>query len=404
MTTGQEPGLAAAEPAPIPRRERSLPALDGVRALAAVGVVVTHVTFRTGDYGAGLLGGVFARLDVAVAVFFVLSGFLLLRPWVAAAIAGDPRPRAAAYLWRRALRILPAYWALLVLTALLLPEAREGTGANWLRHVLLVHIYWEDWPLQGLTHTWSLCTEVAFYVLVPLLGALLLRSRSAGGALALAAGLVVLGIVSTAVAHGADAAPDSAGTWLPPHAGWFGGGLALAVASVRLSSSPDGAGWRAVRAVSAAPGSCWTAAAACLLLAATSVTGPRAPVALTAGQGVARELLFLAAAVLLVLPAALPARGPSLLLAVLSSPPLSRAGELSYGIFLYHLVVLEVVVVVLDVELFTGDPLALLAVVLPVTWVISALSWRFLEAPAMRLRDRVPSVPRRRRETAAAQP
>ncbi|EUA43082.1 acyltransferase family protein [Mycobacterium xenopi 3993] len=51
-----------------------LPAVEGMRACAAIGVVVTHVAFQTG-HSSGVDGRLFARFDFAVAVFFALSGF-----------------------------------------------------------------------------------------------------------------------------------------------------------------------------------------------------------------------------------------------------------------------------------------------------------------------------------------
>ena len=61
-----------------------LPAVEGMRACAAVGVVVTHAAFQTGHTG-GITGRLFGRFDLAVAVFFALSGFLLWRGHAAAA-------------------------------------------------------------------------------------------------------------------------------------------------------------------------------------------------------------------------------------------------------------------------------------------------------------------------------
>jgi peptidoglycan/LPS O-acetylase OafA/YrhL len=52
-----------------------LPAVEGMRACAAVGVVITHVAFQTG-HSSGVTGRLFGRFDLAVAVFFALSGFL----------------------------------------------------------------------------------------------------------------------------------------------------------------------------------------------------------------------------------------------------------------------------------------------------------------------------------------
>jgi len=61
-----------------------LPAVEGMRACAAIGVVITHVAFQTG-HSSGVDGRLFGRFDLAVAVFFALSGFLLWRGHAAAA-------------------------------------------------------------------------------------------------------------------------------------------------------------------------------------------------------------------------------------------------------------------------------------------------------------------------------
>src|SRR6202171_3244886 len=73
-----------------------LPAVEGMRACAAVGVVVTHVAFQTGHTG-GITGRLFGRFDLAVAVFFALSGFLLWRGHAAAGPGMRGGPPAGAY-------------------------------------------------------------------------------------------------------------------------------------------------------------------------------------------------------------------------------------------------------------------------------------------------------------------
>ena len=70
-------------------------ASTGLRALAALSVLLTHVAFASGANSASILGVFFARMDGGVAVFFVLSGFLLYRPFILAHVRGRPRrPRA----------------------------------------------------------------------------------------------------------------------------------------------------------------------------------------------------------------------------------------------------------------------------------------------------------------------
>src|SRR5258708_3347975 len=91
-----------------------LAGFDGLRALAALAIVVLHVTSATGAVQATGAGRYFARLDVGVTIFFVISGFLLYRPFVRSHL--DHARGAIAlgsFWWRRALRIFPAYWVAL---------------------------------------------------------------------------------------------------------------------------------------------------------------------------------------------------------------------------------------------------------------------------------------------------
>src|SRR5829696_7110117 len=83
------------------RQRMVLPALDGLRAVAAAAVLLTHVAYRTGETTQGAGGAVLARLDAGVAVFFVLSGFLLYRPHATARAAGTPAPSLRRYALRR---------------------------------------------------------------------------------------------------------------------------------------------------------------------------------------------------------------------------------------------------------------------------------------------------------------
>ena len=94
-----------------------LPAVEGMRACAAMGVVLTHVAFQTGTSG-GVLGRLLHRFDLAVAVFFALSGFLLWRGHAAAARGRRQRPPTGHYLRSRLVRIMPGYVvAVVVITA-----------------------------------------------------------------------------------------------------------------------------------------------------------------------------------------------------------------------------------------------------------------------------------------------
>ncbi|COU99576.1 acyltransferase [Mycobacterium tuberculosis] len=66
--------------------------LTGIRAVAALLVVGTHAAYTTGKYTHGYWGLMSSRMEIGVPIFFVLSGFLLFRPWVKSAATGGPRP------------------------------------------------------------------------------------------------------------------------------------------------------------------------------------------------------------------------------------------------------------------------------------------------------------------------
>jgi Acyltransferase family len=88
-------------------------ALNGVRGLAALGVLTPHVWMFTvqGAHGrdepVSLLTG---DLRLGVVLFFVVSGYLLAGPWVASALEDRPTPRLGRFAVKRAARIVPAYW------------------------------------------------------------------------------------------------------------------------------------------------------------------------------------------------------------------------------------------------------------------------------------------------------
>ncbi|MEQ0704113.1 acyltransferase family protein, partial [Mycobacterium tuberculosis] len=139
-----------------------LPAVEGMRACAAVGVVVTHVAFQTG-HSSGVGGRLFGRFDLAVAVFFAVSGFLLWRGHAAAARDLRSHPRTGPYLRSRVARIMPAYVVAVVVILSLLPDADHASLTVWLANLTLTQIYVPLTLTGGLTQMWSLSVEVSFY-------------------------------------------------------------------------------------------------------------------------------------------------------------------------------------------------------------------------------------------------
>ena len=122
-----------------------LPAVEGLRACAAMGVVITHVAFQTGQHS-GVSGRLLSRFDMAVAVFFALSGFLLWRGHAAAAQGLRERPPTTHYLRSRIVRIMPGY-LMAVVVILFLGRRFAGLGAGMVDQGALG---WADWLLLAL--------------------------------------------------------------------------------------------------------------------------------------------------------------------------------------------------------------------------------------------------------------
>ena len=379
--------------APPPGRPgRAFPGLDAARAAGATAVVATHVAFQTGRNVRGPLSGTLARFDIGVALFFVVSGFLLFRPYAAAAVGDRARwPRTWDYLRRRGLRILPAYWLAVAACLLLIPSNAGVRGPGvWLRYVSLTQVYSDGLQRHGLTQLWSLCTEVAFYLLLPALAVLVLGRRSAavGRRPVVALAVVAAGSIGWEVLITHTDLPGTAGQWLPGYLDWFAGGMLLALAQVRLASGIAFRWMRSLADLARSTWTCWGAAVALFAVATSPVAGPRVPdVVPTAWEAVVRNLLYGACAVLVVLPLVLTPQSEGVA-AELSRRPVQLLGEISYGIFLWHLLVLETATRVLHEQLFTGSWLVLFALTAVGSLGVATASYLLVERPALRLKDR----------------
>ncbi len=351
-----------------------LPAVEGMRACAAMGVVITHVAFQTG-HSSGAGGRLFGRFDLAVAVFFALSGFLLWRGHAAAARGIGARPRTGHYLRSRVVRIMPAYLVAVVVILSLLPDADHASPTVWLANLTLTQIYVPLTLTGGLTQMWSLSVEVSFYLALPILALLARRLPVAARVPAIAA----LAALSWAwgwvpIFSGHTVPGITPLNWPPAFFSWFAAGMLLA----EWVHTPVGflhrlAQQKMGRLVMAA------AAVLTYLLAASPLAGPEGLVPGTATQFAVKTATGALVAFALVAPLVLDR--PDTPHRVLGSTLMVTLGRWSYGLFIWHLAALAMVFPVLGTFAFTGRMPEVLALTLIFGWAIAAVSYALVESP-----------------------
>ncbi len=369
-----------AQDAPV-KRGSSYPALDGLRAVAALCVVMTHIGFQTGETFRGSFGALLARLDFGVTIFFLLSGFLLYGPFVRAQLSARPLPDVPTYLRNRALRVLPAYWLVVVVV---LPVMASGYlhPREVADQLLLLQVYARNHLLPGLTQMWSLGVEVTFYLLLPLLAFAVRRSGRPLRAQAVLCGSMAGAAILWTLSTRGFGVPDPAvgGLWLPAYLDWFALGMGLA--ALRAWHDLTGRG-QVLDQIGDAGGTCVAVGALLLWLTATPLGGPRGLELATPGQALTKHLLYGAAALFLLLPAVFGTDGRSVVRRVLEHPLARYLGSVSYGIFLWHLLVLHLVFKALGYAPFTGHLPLVTALVVPLSVAVADLSLRLVERPAL---------------------
>jgi peptidoglycan/LPS O-acetylase OafA/YrhL len=358
---------------PTPKRARSQHwvALDGMRAFAVIAVMIYHW-----DNPHLLSGGLFG-----VDVFFVLSGFL-----ITTLLLGENEQSGAISLTyfyaRRALRLLPALFAVIIVTVL---AATLISGLSSVRHDTLTGVPWvvfyvANWAraiypsgntLGLLAHTWSLAVEEQFYLIWPLvLVGLVLRARSRQVAALTLAGVVVVEWVYRAALLGAGVGLPRVENGLDTHSDGLliGCAIALWMASPVMASRPARI---RLSHVSAALG--------VAIIVSAVVLGKETPVRVAVGYTI------VPVATALVLWNQLRTPWP-VLRAVLTWKPLVWIGQRSYGLYLWHFPIYGIVGTISFSGTHARAEQEILEFV--ASFVVAAISYRIIELPALRLKSR----------------
>ena len=341
--------------------DRYVPALDGVRACSALAVIAYHV-FEQTPRSYGFAGGF-----QGVEVFFVLSGYLITSSLLSEHSQSGAIDFLAFYV-RRALRLLPA---LLLATAgatllagLLAPTA-PGFGLALGLGALFALTYTTDLAATfgastaWLGHTWSLAVEEQYYLVWPVILAVLARRRRKFSLIFLA--VAALGFVAgTAAAFRIIGHSNAFAPWTHAFALVLGSALAVALRQPvpPLLERLAGIGW-----LGALPLLWWLF---------------RPPSAHTLSYGGWSAIALLSGAVML----HLLLREEALFSRILSCTPLVWIGRRSYGLYLYSLPIGLALQQADAGVAVTGTLTVLLSV------VAAALSYRFAEEPALKRKRR----------------
>jgi len=311
-----------------PAEDKRIDALDGLRGLAALTVVVSHLSNQTGIFGT-ILGKGAGQLGVML--FFALSGFLMARLYMS-----EP-PTGLSVLHfhrRRAARVVPLYFVLVGASFLLTVGLNSGVlyridRSSVLEHLLFIH---------GESVLWTIPVEVQFYAVFPLIWWATSRWGTAWIMVA------IVGLAAMTFAGMTTAA------WLPHHLQYFLLGIVIANSNRRVP------GWL--------PG---------IMFAAYVLAFPRVVAALGFEIGdVWRSPIYLILIGLLLYAAAGSDRS------FLSWPAMRYLGNISYSLYLLHFPIMAALA---KTSLVDSTPLYIIAS-LSASILAAGICYRAVELPA----------------------
>ncbi|TNC71446.1 acyltransferase family protein [Rubellimicrobium roseum] len=354
-------GLLVPKSAPASRTPDYYPALNGLRAIAVLGVVFTHY-FPQEYWPFGVHWG-----SYRVRLFFVISGFLITH--LIMREIGSKTTRSfdfSRFMWKRQARLFPGLLAFLAICLLLdIDGLRETFGWHLLYLSNFLFTVKHAWGGTA-SHLWSLAVEVQFYIIWPLLILLVRPNRLP----LLFVGVVVIGPLFRYLWWAVG--PGEFGAWVLPPSCFDSLGVGALVSLSSRNSWRHRLGW-----ISAA-----FVGAALFFLPPTFFT-MTADLKITGASLIFGWLVYACAG------------GHPLpyLKALLSLPVLQYLGLISYGIYLYHTLVAKIFERLFG-EVFSFEIDRVIWVMLTIGF--ATMSYYWWEAPANRhLRSLLSPSPRR---------
>jgi peptidoglycan/LPS O-acetylase OafA/YrhL len=362
--------------APPPGNPR-FPLFDALRAIAALSVFLGHTitgVLSLNSHRTLFLIGVQLAYQ-GVAIFFLISGFLLYRP-ILVARCEQRTYDVWRYARRRVLRIVPAYWVALTVLLILGWISGVGTG-NWWIFYGFGQIYGFSTLPHGIGVAWTLCIEVTFYAALPLFALAAARLAPRPGAVRVDVLLLVALAVASLVFRVEFQGDIVKLSTLPASFSWFALGMGLAMASLAMPAVPPR--WMAKSGTL-----CWVGAVAASILLYVLLRSAQ-----TTATALAGYVLYGVVALLVLLPGVFAQANNQVPQRVLRNSLLGWIGLISYSFYLYHATVIEEIT-----KHITHEYLLVLLSAAALSIACAAASYYLVERPFMRLGRRHSGVRR----------
>jgi len=353
----------------------------GIRGVAAMGTLVAHCwfmalsrnTYRIEDLLPQMDGTLPVSLAGVIGIFYTITGFALYGRWIKNWQAGTT-VSTSAYFIRRAGRIIPLYWVTLAVGIGILYFASKGQEQLWpvfssiWPHVFFLQNYFESTYLTLSMVSYTLAIDVAFYVALPFIGFFTSRLRSFGQQWMLLAVLMGIAVAWRVLALSSPAfyyAGETSNYTLTFSLLWYlpffvvGMGCRLLVAKppkIKLTPFVTVVFIVFETALWFASGLNETYGSLYFTFLNSFIAGSIASFVLVTGRGFALEML--------------------------RSQPLLLLGVLSYGVFLWQIPVLFAL---RATDMIHTGFLGTLAITLPITLLLSAITFVMIERPSVRI-------------------
>jgi len=345
--------------------------LDGLRGLAVLLVIWSHFP-QVGNSGLSQLFNTLAYYFYTgyfgVDIFFALSGFLITRILIAEKAQGLPLLRR--FYLKRFLRIFPIFYITIALAGVLI----TWENMDWVAAYLSNYFFSFNPQAHPMRHSWSLCVEEHYYLVWPLLISFLSLQSSQR---VITFVLPVIGILSAVVFLQGFESPTSEN-------------LVYRATNTRILTLSVGSALAFHENSLRNLDKKWMAYALLSILLAFGFMRShyKLPIVDQLSAPMVKYLFSSVIAVLSLITFLILEGKPGIARAIAVSGPLRYTGKISYGLYLYHYPIFYLMGIT---ESQTEDPVSVMTAATAIVLVfgVASISYRFIEAPLLRLKDKV---------------